>query len=34
MASKKGNALARLVASGTANIDQIVQYLSSWKGTE
>lgn len=34
MASKKNNILDGLAASGAVNLDQIVQYLSSWKGTE
>lgn len=34
MASKKDNALAGMAAFGTANLDQIVQYLSTWKGTD
>jgi len=34
MTSKKDNALAGMAAFGTANLDQIVQYLSTWKGTE
>ncbi|KAF9644892.1 hypothetical protein BDM02DRAFT_3190187 [Thelephora ganbajun] len=34
MASKKNNALTGLVTSGAVNLDQIVQYLSTWKGTD
>jgi len=34
MANKKNKALAGLVASGAVNLDQIVQYLGTWKGTE
>lgn len=34
MTSKKDNGLAGMDAFGKANLDQIVQYLSSWKGTE
>ena len=33
MVSKKSNALAGLPVS-EANLNQIVQYLSTWKGTE
>lgn len=34
MVSKKDNKLAELTASGAGNLNQVVQYLSTWKGTE
>ena len=34
MVSKKDNKLAGLAASRAVNLNQVVQYLGTWKGTE
>jgi len=34
MVNKKDNKLAELTASGAVNLNQAVQYLGTWKGTE
>ena len=34
MVSKKDITLAGLTTCGAVNLNQVVQYLSTWKGTE
>ena len=34
MVNKKENKPTELTASGAVNLNQVVQYLSTWKGTE